>query len=481
MEKTNENLTVGGLLPFDPIVLIRDVAKRWLLILLVTLAVGVGTYILTDAAYEPQYRSNATFVVVSRGSGSTVFSNLSAAEDLTAVFTDLLNSSVMRKSILESVGATSFDGSISASVVPDTNLLNVTVTASDPRMAFLVTQAIIDHHEKITYQVLGTLTLEVLQSPTVPMGPFNYADARGQMKQMAMLACLVSILALSWLSFTRDMVRSGKEARKKLDCDYLGEIPHEKKHKTLSATLKRRKTSILVTNPITSFRFVETIRKLRHRVELHMHDGKVLMVTSLLENEGKSTVAVNLALSMAEKYENVLLIDCDLRKPACHAVLEQPVTGAFTHEILQGKARLADGLIRYKKGNLYLLLEKKGIANSGDLIASENMRALLDWARQEFDYVVLDLPPMSVVSDAEAMADLADASLLVIRQNAAAAPSINKAVATLNDANAKLLGCVLNNVYSTFLSSGQGYHYGGYGKYGHYGHYGHYDSRTSRK
>ena len=100
MEKTNENLTVGGLLPFDPIVLIRDVAKRWLLILLVTLAVGVGAYILTDAAYEPQYRSNATFVVVSRGSGSTVFSNLSAAEDLTAVFTDLLNSSGMRKSFL---------------------------------------------------------------------------------------------------------------------------------------------------------------------------------------------------------------------------------------------------------------------------------------------------------------------------------------------------------------------------------------------
>ena len=195
-------------------------------------------------------------------------------------------------------------------------------------------------------------------------------------------------------------------------------------------------------------------------------------------------MAVTLALSMAEKYENVLLIDCDLRKPACYAVLEQPVTGATTHEILQGKARLGDGLIRYKKANVYLLLQKKGVSNSGDLIASENMKALLDWARQEFDFVVLDLPPMSVVSDAEGMANLADASLLVIRQNAAAAPAINKAVATLNAANAKLLGCVLNNVHSTFLSSGQGYRYGGYGKYGHYGrygHYGHYDSRTSRK
>jgi len=85
---------------------------------------------------------------------------------------------------------------------------------------------------------------------------------------------------------------------------------------------------------------------------------------------------------------------------------------------------------------------------------------------------------MSVVSDAEGMANLADASLLVIRQNAAAAPAINKAVATLNAANAKLLGCVLNNVYSTFLSSGQGYRYGGFGKDGHYGRY---DSKASRK
>ena len=110
------------------------------------------------------------------------------------------------------------------------------------------------------------------------------------------------------------------------------------------------------------------------------------------------------------------------------------------------------------------------------------MRKLIGWARQEFDFVVLDLPPMAVASDAETMTDLADASLLVVRQNQPLAKRINKAVAALEDGKAQLLGCVLNDVHATFLSSGQGYRYGGYGRYNYYyGGYGHYGEKTSRK
>jgi Mrp family chromosome partitioning ATPase len=107
------------------------------------------------------------------------------------------------------------------------------------------------------------------------------------------------------------------------------------------------------------------------------------------------------------------------------------------------------------------------------------MRALLDWARKEFDFVILDLPPMSVVSDAETVAAVADASLLVVRQNVAMTTGINRAVADLEGGKAKLLGCVLNDVYSTFLSTGQGYRYGSYG-YGGYGRYGSYGEKSSR-
>ena len=204
------------------------------------------------------------------------------------------------------------------------------------------------------------------------------------MRKMAVLAAAGTIALLAMLSYLRDTVRSGKEAREKLDLDYLGEISHENKYKTLGSRLRRKKTSILITNPVTSFRFVETIRKLRRRVEQYMDGGKVLMVTSLMENEGKSTVAVNLALSMAQKNRKVLLIDCDLRKPACHAVLEQKKFSSGIKEVLQAKAGLSDAILRYKRTNMDMLLGHKGDRNVGDLLASDRMDALLNWARENY-------------------------------------------------------------------------------------------------
>lgn len=479
MENTNElNTTGAGLLPFDPVVLLRDVLKRWLVVVLAALAVGVGSYISTDSSYQPQYRTSVIFVVTSRGSSTTVYSNLSSTSSVASLFTELLNSSIMRKTIMEEMGVSSLDATISTSVISNTNLITMTVTASDPRTAFLTAQTIIENHESLTYTIVDGIVMEVLQAPSVPTAPINYSDASGRMKEMAAVAGFAAALILAVLSFLRDAVRSGTEAREKLDCEYLGEIPHENKYKTVFSRLSRRKTSILINNPVTSFRFVETIRKLRRRVEQHMDGGKVLMVTSLLENEGKSTVAVNLALAMAKKHKRVLLIDCDLRKPACHAVLDQKKFGTGIKEVLQEKATLSDSVLRYKKTNLYMLLARKGDRNTGDLITSDRMEALLDWARKNYDVVVLDLPPMSAASDAEGMTDLADACLLVVRQNVAMVPALNKAIGSLEGQRAKLLGCVLNNVYASRLTSGSRYGYGyGHGGYYKYGHYGSYDSR----
>ena len=480
MEKTNEfYMENASLLHFDPIVLLRDVAKRWLVIVLAALAVGVGSYIYTDMTYQPVYRATTTFVVTARGSSTTVYSNLSSTSNLAGVFTELLNSSLMRKTIVREMGVSSFDGTIDTAVVPNTNLITVTVTDSNPRMAFLASQTIIDHHEDLTYQVVDYIQLEVLQSPVVPIAPVNRSGAAQQMKRMMVLAALAAAAILAVMSYLRDTVRSATEVQEKLDCDYMGEIPHENKYKTIAARLRRKKSSILIANPLTGFRFVESMRKLRRRVEQRMGDGKVLMVTSLLENEGKSTVAVNLALAMEQKHKRVLLIDCDLRKPACHIVLDQRKFTYGINEVLHNTAELSDCFLRYQDKDMYLLLAKKGERNTGDLIVSKRMEAMLDWARKNFDFIVLDLPPMNVAADAEGMADLADATLMVVRQNVAFAPELNNAIGNLEGHRAKMLGCVLNDVHATQLSTGQGY--GSYNKYGHYSHYGNYGSSGSRK
>lgn len=469
----------SSLISFEPTVVIYDVVRHWLVILVMALAIGVGAYILTDLSYSPVYQSSATLVVTTRDSSATVYSNLSSTTSLAAVFDEILNSSVFRRIIQEEAGITDFSGQIKANAAADTNLLIVTVSDSDPRTAFLMIRAILQNHQSLTEQIVGEVVLEVLQAPSVPSYPTNSVNPAATMKKVMLLSAAAACLLLAWLSVTRNAVRSDIEARNKLDCQYLGQVPHERKYKTFLSFLRHRKTSVLISNPLTSFRFVETIGKLRRRIERRMGDRKVLMITSLLENEGKSTVAVNLAMAMAKKNRKILLIDCDLHKPACGTLLEHKWSGFGVRDVLSGKADPKDAISLESSSGLYLMLEKIGSRDSGDLVASESMKNLLSWARREFDAVVLDLPPLSAVTDAEAMADLADCSLLVVRQNAALAPALNKAIAALERGKAKMLGCVLNNVYETVLFAGQGnggygYGYGKYGRYGRYGHYGHY-------
>ena len=472
----------SGILPFDPIVIVRDVVKQWLLILMISLMVGVGAYIVTDTSFQPVYTTNTTFVVSNRSSSNTVYSNLSSTTTLASVFSELMNSSVLRNTVLEEAGLSDFTGTISSSTIPETNLLNLRVTDSDPRTAFMVTRAIVENHESLTYEVVGNITLEVLQQPKVPTMPSNSVNA-GQSMRTAML--LTAVLACVWLayrSYSRDAVRSGKEAREKLDCRYLGEILHENKYKTLRSMIRHQKTGLLISNPISTFQFVETMRKITHRVEQHMGDGKVLLVTSLQENEGKTTVAANLALTMAKRHGRVLFLEGDLRKPAGCTILEKKWIGTGVRDVLSGKTEAEDAVIYDRSNGLYMLLERKAVRNSADLTGSDAMQRLIQWAREQYDYVIIDLPPMSMSMDAESVMECADASLLVLRQNGAEVPAIQRAIATLEKGRAKFLGCVLNNSYSSILSSGRGYDgYGKYGKYGRYAKYGHYGNQASQE
>ena len=403
MQENKENQAEQvELISFHPSVILRDVLKRWYLIVVAALLAGMIAYTASDLLYVPAYGTTTTFVVSVQGSSTTVYQNLSATSNLATVFSEVLNSSLLRSAILEELGMTSFDGTISASAVEETNLLTMKVTASDPRTAFLVTQAVIENHQIVSYQVLGDTILEVLQAPKVPVSPVNQKASLSYMKKASVLAAAAVFLLLAFLSYKRDVIRSKQEAEKKLDCRILGEIGHERKYKTLWAAMKRRKTSILITNPTSSFLFVETIRKLRRRVEKQMPaNGRVLMVTSVIENEGKSTVAVNLALAFAQKGKRVLLLDCDLRKPACHKILDYPWEGAGTIDVANGSASLENTVVQMKNTNLFLLLQRRSTRNSTDISGSDGMASLIQKAKERFDFVVIDTPPMSVAPDVE--------------------------------------------------------------------------------
>lgn len=453
---------------FDWFILVRDVCKRWYLVLTVALIAGMVAYVISDLSYVPKYTTTTTFVVSKQDSASSVYQNLSATTDLATVFSEVLNSSLLRSAVLEQVGLESFNGSIQAGVVPETNLLTLQVTDSNPRTAFLVTQAILDNHQIVSHLVMGDTVMEVLQEPKVPSYPANVSMAMYNLKRVTLLVAATMCVLLGAKSYFKDTVRSRTEAKEKLDCRWLGEIYHERKYKTLVAMLRRKKNSILITNPATSFGYVETFRKLCRKVERYMpKDGGVLMVTSVLENEGKSTMAVNLALSMARRGKRVLLMDGDLRKPACHKILDIKVHKPSGVDVIMGIAPLDDAVVSNVQSGLDVLPESRAVMASGDIIGEAGMERLLTIARRKYDYVIVDTPPMSAATDAECLAGLTDGALMVVRQNRATADAVNQAVAALHDTGSRVIGCVLSDVYTSKLSvGGDNYGYGYYYGYG---------------
>ncbi len=457
------------------ITVLQDVAKRWYLMVRAALIAAMLAFMVVDFNYKPIYRTSATFVVSSSSTTSTTYTNLSTASNTAAVFTEVLNSSILRQKVLQEMGMGYFDGSISASVAENTNLLVITVTGSDPRAVFLMCKGVIQHHNIVSKKALGDTVIELLDAPDAPVSPINHPGTFNKAVKAGILAAVAVAGVLAALAYLSDRIRSRKEADAKLSCHVLGELYHERKNKTLKTWMGNRKKSILITDPITSFIYTESVHKLAGRVDRHRHKGEhIIMVTSVLENEGKSTVAANIALSIAKKGKKVLLIDCDLRKPSCNLIFNLPKPSVGLGDVLKGKATLEETVKHIKNGDIYLLSTRKSSKTAAELLSSQAMADLLDEAEELYDIVIVDVPPMAAASDAENMCEFVDASLLVVRQNMATADQINDAAAILSKSS-HLLGCVFNNVYGAGnFAPVYRYGYGSYSKYGKYGRYGKY-------
>ena len=212
--------------------------------------------------------------------------------------------------------------------------------------------------------------------------------------------------------------------------------------------------------------FSESVRLLRMRTEKEMRERgmKVLLVSSATPGEGKTTVAINLAMALAAKGRRVLLADCDLRNPS--------VAGGFGMENSTGLVECLNGKVTYQdilrpaeQENLYLVFAGQPSDNASELLSKPECRNFIEACRKVFDYVILDTPPAALLADASELAVLADGALMTVRQNYASRAQIMEGAQVLSDSRLPILGSVLNYAASRSPYGGYyGYGYGGYGR-----------------
>lgn len=200
------------------------------------------------------------------------------------------------------------------------------------------------------------------------------------------------------------------------------------------------------------------------------HKGcKKIVISSSLENEGKSTGAVNIAISLAQTDLNVLLIDTDLRKPKIHMFFEMNASPGLTH-VLNGMNTLAEAVRHTPYAHLDVLCAGVIPPNPSEILAGESFAELMDVLQEKYDYIIIDTPPINLVSDALPVIKHSDGVVLMVRSGKATYPDVDNAIHNLEFIDAKVLGLVLNGVSPN--SGG----YGGNKRYGKYGYgYGHSD------
>lgn len=223
----------------------------------------------------------------------------------------------------------------------------------------------------------------------------------------------------------------------------------------------------LVTQARPKSQMAESYRALRTSLLLTSAGGppRVILVTSALPQEGKTTTSINLAIVLAQKGTRVLLMDADLRRPSIHKTLGMGPRSGLSN-LLTGSSNPAEVIIRSTiLPNLFLLPAGTPPPNPAELLASSNMKELLARLREDYDHVVIDTPPTLSVTDAVVMSTSADRVVLVIRSGQTTKQALRRARDLLMQVNAKVCGVLMNAVD---LNSPDYYYYYEYqGKYGH--------------
>lgn len=431
--------------------------KRWKLVFLVTAFALIATYLATTAT-EPVYEAQVKLLLSPRqavslsgqsGSESLQLSILS--ERLSKTYAEILKSRTLANTVAEQlrlkVSPTQLTRRVSASPVRNTQLIAFRVEDPDPGKARLIANTYAKSFRDMVTTLDGSeqrldaeplIRVSVVEpaiEPTAPVRPNPLLN----MILALVGGGLLGLILVFLLDYFDVSIKTAEEVTGILGAPVLGQIP------TSPSKSRGGQSPIVCSHPKS--KAAESFRSLRTNTQfLNFNQSlKTLMVTSPGPGEGKTSVATNLAASIAQTDSRVLLCSCDLHSPRAESLLAEPNgRGHGLTHVLTGQSDLEDSIRPTTVENLWLLPTGPLPPNPSELLGSPAMGEVLAQAAQSMDYVVIDTPPVLGLSDAAVLAPQVDGTVIVVQAARTSRTSAQEAVGVLKRLDAKMVGAVLN-------------------------------------
>lgn len=459
--------------------------KAWIIGIASVLCAAI-TFAITFFFITPKYESTAKFYVnnssISVGNTSISLSSgdLTAARNLVDSYIVILQTRETLKDVSDYAGVnlkhSELQKMITAEAVDNTEIFEVTVTSEDPQEAEAIANAIAYILPKRITSIVEGTSAKVVEAAVVPSKPSSPSYAQNTVLGFLVGMILSAGTIVLWMVFDttvrveEDITQCCKypllatvpdmNIRSKENAYYVKAPSRSKKGKYTNVT----SSGLSVVGPNISFAASEAYKLLRTKLQFSFTDennSRVIGISSALSGEGKSLTAVNLAYTLSQLGQKVLLVDCDMRRPTLAEKLgiqKKPGLSSYLTRQCHLNELLQPCGIKDDTKAFYVITAGENPPNPIELLSSERMKMSLKAMRESFDYVILDLPPVGEVSDALTVAKETDGILLVARQNVCDRYAFASTVHEFEFMNAKILGVVFNCTNESGSKYGKGYY-----------------------
>ena len=420
--------------------------KGWLILLLVVVfAVGAG---FVSANYiEKIYEANTTmFTGKEQGLQTSItLSELEASNQLIVDYQEIANSRYVIEPVMEELGLDmeleDFREALSLEILSDSRLFSVGFADKDPALAARVANAMARELTDAVSEIVSVENISIVDKALVPDEPVS-PNVIIITLLAAVLGLVIGLLYVYFDDLFNNSFETQESVERELEMDVIAIIPKYKENK------KAYNKGLITLNEPNSY-LSESFKMLRTNINYMNKDTgeyKVIMLTSSVAEEGKTTSSCNLAITMAQDHKKVLLIDGDLRRPNLFKTFKINMMPGLS-DIIYGKYALDEAIQHViDVPGLDLLASGRMTSMTTELLGSVSFKKIVDEAREKYDFIIIDAPPVLNVSDTIIISRIVDKVLFVVAMEKTNQSLVREAKKGLDKVSAKTMGMILTNM-----------------------------------